>query len=243
MESTPYTYFSASPTIVPRTHSTTHSSTKTTFDNQPPIPECLPLRDTPQYFNSDSPPSRPHRPRYRGPNLYRHNHHLAQHWCHSRGHQEDILPTTLPRRATQQGQQAHMGSPTRQAITSSPTTNPAQSFTTNPFPPRHQIGHSNSTILTIPTQRRLGAQRLTVGNHRVHQLRQRRPNQPREHRRIPTVHRIPRHPQQISLLLPSQDLQRGHLSLPSPASSTILHQPRFQTSYPPQRLLHNLPLS
>ncbi len=44
-----------------------------------------------------------------------------------------------------------------------------------------------------------------------------------EHRGVPTVHRIPRHPQQISLLLPSQDLQRGHLPLPPPAGPTILH--------------------
>ena len=48
----------------------------------------------------------------------------------------------------------------------------------------------------------------------MHQLWQRRTNQPGEHRGItPTIHRIPRYPQQISLQLPSQDLQRGHLSL------------------------------
>jgi hypothetical protein len=45
------------------------------------------------------------------------------------------------------------------------------------------------------------------------------------------------------LLLPSQDLQRGQLPLPPSAGRTILHQQRIQTSYPPQRLLHNLPLS
>ena len=59
-------------------------------------------------------------------------------WINSRGHQEGILPTTLPGlhpRETQQGQQAHLGPQTSPAITSSPTTTSDQSFPNNTFPP------------------------------------------------------------------------------------------------------------
>ena len=144
---------------------------------------------------------------------------------------------------TQQGQQTHLGSSTRPDTTSRRTATPNQQTTYSHPPPRYQAGHNHPTMPTAPAQRRHRARRLTMGNWRVHQLRQRWTNQPRKHRRISSVYRIPRHLKQIPLLLPCKDMQRGHLSLPPPADPTILHQPWFQTPYPPERLLHDLSLS
>jgi hypothetical protein len=95
----------ASPTLASASHRLTHriSTPQPTAAQRfrltiiPPIPECSSTRDTLQHHNSDNPPPQPYRTRHGGPDVHCRNHHLTQHVRHSRGHQEGILSTTLPR--------------------------------------------------------------------------------------------------------------------------------------------------
>jgi hypothetical protein len=80
-------------------------------------------------------------------------------------------------------------------------------------------------------------------NRRGHQLRQRRPNQPRQSRRVHTVPGIPRHPQQVYLRLPNQDVQRRHRPVLPRQGAQLLQEARIQTPHTAQRLLHNIPLN
>ena len=162
---------------------------------------------------------------------------------------EDIIRRVLYRQPylvcilankAEQGQQAYLVPPT--TPTSSPraaaTTSTKPDPSSNPRPAQTDYyGQSNKT--RRPSAR--PPQRLTMGGRRMHQLRQRRTNQPREHRRVPTIHRVPRYSEQTPVLLPNTDLQRGNISLPPQPLHPLLHQPRLQAPNLTQRLKHNIP--
>ena len=128
----------------------------------------------------------------------------------------------------EQGQQAHLVPPT------TPTSSPRAAATTptqpdpssNPRPAQTDYYGQSNKARSRPSAR--PPQRLTMGGRRMHQLRQRRTDQPREHRRVPTIHRVPRYSEQTPVLLPNKDLQRGNIPLPPQPLHPLLHQPRIQ---------------
>ena len=171
------------------------------------------------------------------------HHHMAQYGRHTRGHNKKSIlsPVCILANKAEQGQQAYLVPPTtptsspRAAATASTKPDPSS----NPRPAQTDYYRQSNKARRRPSTR--PPQRLTMDGRRMHQLRQRRTDQPREHRRVPTIHRVPRYSEQTPVLLPNKDLQRGNISLPPQPLHPLLHQPRLQAPNLTQRLKHNIP--
>jgi hypothetical protein len=183
-------------------------------------------RDGPQHSHSRQKTPRQYGTQTSRRHVQSRQHNMAQHRSHSGRHRPSILSTALPHmhpREAKPRQQTHMG---KKATTAATTT-------------RGKL----TTRRVNPCNNSQRLRRGGLRNRRGHQLRQRRPNQPRQSRRVHIVPGIPRHPQQVHLRLPNQDVQRRHLPVLPRQGAQLLQEPRIQTPHTAQRLLHNISLN
>ena len=110
-------------------------------------------------------------------------------WINTGVTPEDISLPRLCISQTQQGQQTYMDSSTSPATAPGGTPALQPPIITNQTPIRYQARLQDGPHTPVTTNPRNRARGLPVGQWRMHQLRQRRTDKPREYRGIPPVHR------------------------------------------------------